>query len=63
MATHAEHEEVMKFIDDQQLMGKWLGYVDIQLIASAFLSDVSLWTFDKKLLKVSKTLGLNFIAQ
>lgn len=26
MATQAEHEEVMKFIEDQHLMGKGLGY-------------------------------------
>lgn len=29
VATHVEHEEMMKFIEDHALMGKGLGYIDI----------------------------------
>ncbi len=63
MAIQAEHEEVMKLIEDQALMGKGLGYGDVHLLASALLSGVPIWTYDKKLLGVSKILGLNFMAQ
>lgn len=60
MAVCAEHEEVMKFIEDFRLMGKGLGYVDICLLSSARLTGVPLWTFDKKLAHVSSKLGLSF---
>ncbi len=61
MATSAEHEEVMRFIENYQLMGKGLGYVDMHLLASALLSEVLIWTLDKKLKKISTALGISFI--
>ena len=58
MATHAEHEEVMQFIEDHRLMGKGLGYIDMHLLASALLTKISLWTLDKRLSEISSTLKL-----
>ena len=58
MAINAEHEEVMRFIEDRSLMGKGLGYVDMHLLVSAFLTDCSLWTLDKRLGELSSILGL-----
>ncbi len=49
MAIHAEHQEVMELIDTHNLMGKGLGYIDMHLLASALLTDVPLWTLDRKL--------------
>ena len=60
MATHVEHDEVMKFIEDQTLMGKGLGYIDIHLIASALLTEIPLWTVDNKLNEVSSKLGIKY---
>ncbi|HHN65493.1 MAG TPA: PIN domain-containing protein [Nitrospirae bacterium] len=57
-AVQAEHEEVLKFIEQHKLMGRGLGYVDIHLLASAMLTGVPLWTFDKKLHKTACELGL-----
>jgi len=58
MAKRAEHEEVMQFIENHRLMGKGLGYIDMHLLASAMLTNVSLWTLDKRLNEVSSTLGI-----
>lgn len=58
LAHHAEHEEVMHVIDKYQLMGKGLGYIDVHLIASAMLTNIPLWTFDKRLNSVSTKLGI-----
>jgi predicted nucleic acid-binding protein len=58
LAKHAEHEEVMHFIENYKLMGKGLGYIDMHLISSAILSKVPVWTLDKKLKEVSSKLGL-----
>ncbi|MBI5795150.1 MAG: VapC toxin family PIN domain ribonuclease [Planctomycetes bacterium] len=60
MATHVEHEEVMKFIEDHTLMGKGLGYLDIHLIASAILTEIPVWTVDKKLNEISLKLGIGY---
>ncbi len=60
LANHAEHEEVMLFIENYSLMGKGLGYIDMHLIASAILTKVPIWTLDKKLKEVSSKLGLEY---
>jgi predicted nucleic acid-binding protein len=60
LANHAEHEEVMHFIENYSLMGKGVGYIDMHLIVSAILTRVPIWTFDKKLQEVSSKLGLEY---
>jgi predicted nucleic acid-binding protein len=60
LATHAEHEEVMRFIENYSLMGKGIGYIDMHLIASALLTKAPIWTLDKKLKKVSFKVGLEY---
>jgi len=60
MSILAEDEEVLKFIENNHLMGMGLGYVDVHLIASALLTDVPLWTFDKTLAKFTKKTGISY---
>ncbi|ACM21613.1 toxin, PIN family [Geotalea daltonii FRC-32] len=52
----ADDDEVIRFIDDHKLMGKGLGYIDIHLLMSALLTQVPLWTMDKRLHEVSLSL-------
>ncbi len=59
MATQAENEDIIKFIENYRLMGKGLGYIDMHLLASAILIGVPIWTFDKKLGEVSTELGID----
>jgi predicted nucleic acid-binding protein len=59
-AVRAEHDEAMHFIEEHNLMGQGLGYVDVHLLASAVLSDVRLWTLDRKLDRAVSRLGLGF---
>ena len=56
----AEDEEVLKFIENNQLMGKGLGYIDVHLLASAVLTDVLLWTLDKSLRKFAGKIGVSY---
>ena len=51
-------KEVLFFIDQQQLMGRGIGYVDVHLLASARLGAALLWTRDKKLHAAATELGL-----
>jgi hypothetical protein len=60
MAVSAEHGEVLRFIEDNRLMAKGLGFIDMHLLASALLSGLQLWTLDKRLQQVALTLGLAF---
>jgi len=60
MAKLAEHEEVMRFIEDHGLMGRGLGYIDVHLLASALLSGMPIWTLDKQLDAISAELGVRF---
>jgi len=56
MASRADDDEVFQFIEDRKLMGKGLGYIDIHLLMSALLTGIPLWTLDKRLYEVSRTL-------
>ncbi len=58
MTIQAEHGEVMQFIENYRLMGKGLGYIDMHLLASALMTEVLIWTLDKKLEEVSIKLRL-----
>lgn len=59
MAKTANNEEVLQFIETQNLMGIGLALVDVHLLASALLSRASLWTLDKPLKAACFKLGLD----
>lgn len=60
-ATMATHEETLALIEEQKLMGKGIGYIDVHLMASAMLSEATtLWTSDKQLRPVAETLRVAF---
>lgn len=61
-AKQASHEEVLQFIETHSLMGFGIGFVDIHLLASARLSQIPLWTLDKKLDTASIALGISYSA-
>lgn len=54
-------KEVLFFIDQHQLMGRGIGYIDAHLLASARLGSARLWTRDKRLHTVATELGLAHI--
>ena len=51
-------KEVLFFIDQHELMGRGIGYVDVHLLASARLGGTLLWTRDKRLDAVAAEMGL-----
>ena len=61
MSIEAEHDEVLSFIENNRLMGKGLGYVDVHLITSAVLTGVPIWTLDKKLAQTAVSLYKNYL--
>ena len=61
MSIEAEHDEVLSFIENNRLMGKGIGYVDVHLITSAVLTGVPIWTLDKKLAQTADSLYKNYL--
>ena len=51
-------KESLCFIDNYSLMARGIGYIDVQLLASARLAGAHLWTRDKRLQTVTLELGL-----
>ncbi len=58
--TVVEFREYLYFIEQNQLNGKGLGFVDIHLLASAKLNQVPLWTADKSLEVAATELDLSY---
>ena len=57
-ATVATDVEVLRLIEQEQLMGRGIGYVDAHLLASARLSRCRLWTDDRRLRNLALELGV-----
>lgn len=57
-ALVATHGEVMRLIDNYELYGRGIGYVDAQLLASTLLTpDATFWANDKPLMATATLLG------
>jgi len=63
MALTVEFDEFLLFIDQHNLMGRGVAFVDVHLLASAQLTGVSLWTADKRLKSAADQLELTFRKQ
>jgi len=60
-ATAATTAEVMQLIDQHELFGLGIGYVDAQLLASTMLTaDAALWTRDRRLRATAERLGASY---
>ena len=55
-----DFKEFLYFIEQNQLHGKGIGFVDIHLLASAKLDRIPLWTADKRLQSASVELDLKY---
>jgi predicted nucleic acid-binding protein len=60
MAPTINLDEFLYFIEQNRLMGKGIGFVDIHLLAAARLSEIPLWTCDKTLKSVSMELNIAY---
>jgi len=52
----AEQEEVLRFLEARRLYGRGLGWVDAHLLASALLTQCTLWTLDRPLRRAAAAL-------
>jgi hypothetical protein len=61
-AKTAEDSEGLYFIQERQIMGQGVGIVDVHLLASALLTHAPLWTNNKQLQKITRSLDLFYKA-
>lgn len=55
----ASQDEVLYFIETNNLMGQGIGFIDAHLLAATAMSDTShIWTRDKRLGRVAADLGI-----
>ncbi|MDH5669959.1 MAG: type II toxin-antitoxin system VapC family toxin [Nitrospira sp.] len=55
-APTIEHQELLTFVDTHKLFGKGLGWIDVHLLASTLLQQVTLWTLDQPLQQAARKL-------
>jgi predicted nucleic acid-binding protein len=53
-----ETTNVLDFIENNKLMGKGIGIVDVSILAAAYFSNALLWTADKRLHNISVELQI-----
>ena len=58
MARTVRHEDAMALVQERALSGVGLGWVDVHLLASAFVEGWGLWTIDRQLHRVADRLGI-----
>jgi predicted nucleic acid-binding protein len=59
LAAIASNDEVMHLIEKHDLGGKGIGWIDAHLLASALLDHIPLWTRDRRLAVIARTLGIS----
>lgn len=60
LAPTIEFDEFIFFIERNRLMGIGIGFVDVHLLASAKLTEIPLWTADKRLKSAAAKLYLAY---
>ena len=58
--TNVDMNEYLFFVEHNRLFGAGMGFVDVHLLASAKLSDVPLWTIDKRLKEAALHLKVSY---
>jgi len=56
----ASLEETLYFIEENKLMGKGLGWADVNLLASSILNNFVLWTMDRRLSSAADKLKVSY---
>ena len=60
-ASVAPDDHVLSFIEEKQLMGRGIGYIDFHLLAATELTrSTELWALDERLMDVATELNLAY---
>jgi hypothetical protein len=59
-AKLATLDDLLELVDAHHLYGRGIGYVDVQLLASAILTGDRLWIRDKRVNAAAQELGVGY---
>jgi hypothetical protein len=60
-SSFATDDHVLSFIEEKQLMGRGIGYIDFHLLAATEMTrSAELWTLDRPLMDVANELNLAY---
>ena len=59
-ALSVSHREVVTFVRSRKLHGRGVGWIDVQLLASAIVGGLPLWTADPRFDLVAHELGVAY---
>lgn len=62
-ATVISHREVVEFARAHGLAGRGIGWIDVQLLASALVDRLQFWTADQRLEAITNELGIRFLVE
>jgi predicted nucleic acid-binding protein len=54
------HEEVVAFARSRKLHGRGVSWIDVHLLASAFLADLPVWTADERFATIARELKIAY---
>lgn len=57
----ATFDETRQMVESRQLWGRGIQWNDAQILASAVIAEVPLWTFDERLKEMAMDLGVSYI--
>ncbi|MCK4415214.1 MAG: PIN domain-containing protein [Candidatus Eisenbacteria sp.] len=57
-AEESEFSEVLHFLESEKLYGRGLGWIDVNLLASALISHCGFWTLDRRLRQAGRSLSV-----
>jgi predicted nucleic acid-binding protein len=60
LAPVVRHEDALAVVERRGLAGAGIGWVDAHLLASALVGGIPLWTLDRRLATVARTLGASW---
>ena len=58
--NNVSHREAVEFVITRNFYGRGVGWIDIQVLASALVGGVSLWTADSRLAAMAEELGIAY---
>ena len=61
-ARTVPHAEVKELVKHRRLYGTGIGWIDAHLLASVLVERSALWTADKPLLEISRSIGVAYQA-
>lgn len=59
--SEATHDEALYCLEQHKLMGKGIGFIDLHLLASTFLTkNTLLWTRDRRLYNLAQSISVSW---